>query len=92
MNTFEWVLQLLLAVLSISLFLCCIRLYRGPSVPDRIVAFDVIATNAVCIFALYAMFSNSNALLDVAIVTTVLGFLGTLMLARYLEQARGRDS
>ena len=92
MSPFEWGLQILLAALSVSLFLCCLRLYWGPSVPDRTVAFDVIATHAVGIFALYAMRSDSNALLDVAIVTTVLGFLGTLMLARYLEQADGRDS
>lgn len=88
MNWFGWGIQILLAVLSLSLIICFIRLFRGPDVPDRTIAFDTIASHAVGIVALYAMLNNSSALLDVAIVTTVLGFLGTLMLARYLEQTQ----
>jgi multisubunit Na+/H+ antiporter MnhF subunit len=59
-------------------------------VPNRTVAFDTIAVHAVGIVALFAVRNDAEALLDVAIVTAVLGFLGTTMLARYLERAHTR--
>lgn len=84
--TFELGIELLLCLLSISFVLCFVRLYRGPDVPDRTVAFDLISTHAVGLFVLFAIHNGSRVLLDGAIVTAMLGFLGTLMLARYLER------
>ena len=55
-------------------------------------AFDLIAVHAVGIFALFAVRSGSPLLLDGAAVTAVLGFLGTVMFARYLEQAGTNDT
>ena len=55
--------------------------------PNRTVAFDVIAVHAVGMLALFGVRINAPTLVDVAIVTAVLGFLGTTMLARYLERA-----
>lgn len=85
--TFDVGLDILLTILALSLTLCFIRLYLGPTVPDRTVAFDTIAIHAVGILALFSIRINAPSLLDVAIVTAVLGFLGTTMLARYLERA-----
>ncbi len=88
--TFDLGLDILLTILAISLTLCFIRLYLGPTVPDRTVAFDTIAIHAVGILALFSLRINAPSLLDVAIVTAVLGFLGTTMLASYLERAGPR--
>ena len=85
---FEQSIQVLLSLLCLSLLFAFIRLYRGPNTPNRTVAFDAIAVHAVGIFALFAMYIESPVLLDGAIITAVLGFLGTTMLARYLEQAK----
>jgi multisubunit Na+/H+ antiporter MnhF subunit len=86
MTPFSLGIEILLTLLSISLFICFVRLYIGPDVPDRTVAFDLIATHAVGIFALYAIRSNARELLDDTLVIILLGFLGTVMLARYLER------
>ena len=80
-----------LVILAISLLICFVRLYIGPNPPNRAVAFDTIAIHAVGIFALIAMRSDAPALLDAAIVTAVLGFVGTMMFARYIEQSDVRD-
>ena len=88
MTPFALGLETLLVVLSISLLICFVRLYLGPDVPDRTVAFDLISTHAVGIFALFALRTNELVLLDGAIVTSVLGFLGTVMLARFIERRR----
>jgi multisubunit Na+/H+ antiporter MnhF subunit len=84
---FMHTLDVLLAVLVFSLVLCFIRLYLGPDVPDRTVAFDASAVHAVAIIALYAVRVGAPVLLDAAIITAVLGFLGTTMMAHYLEQS-----
>lgn len=84
-------LDILLWTVSVSLVLCFLRLYIGPDVPNRTVAFDVIAIHTVAIVALFAMRNGSPFLLDITIVTGVLGFLGTVMLARYLEQSQRKD-
>ncbi len=86
-TTFEAAIGILIFVLAASLTVCFIRLYRGPDVPNRTVAFDLIAIHAVAIFALFAVHSGSFVLLEGAIVTAVLGFLGTVMFARYLERS-----
>ncbi len=83
---FDLWLSGLMTLLAISLSICFIRLLRGPDVPNRTVAFDLIAVHAVGIFALFAVQRSSEVLLEGAIITAVLGFLGTVMLGRFLER------
>ena len=80
-------LDILLALLGVSIVLCCVRLYLGPNPPNRAVAFNTIAVQAVAMVALFAMRTDQPILMDVALVTAVLGFLGTVMLSRYLERS-----
>lgn len=89
--SFDLILDILLTVLSVSLFICFLRLYIGPNPPNRTVAFDTIAIHAVAIIAVFAMRSNAALLLDAAIITAILGFVGTMMLARYMERSELRD-
>lgn len=86
--TFDQALDILIGILAVSFLLCFIRLAIGPDVPNRTVAFDAIAVHAVGMLALFGVRIDAPALVDVAIVTAVLGFLGTTMLARYLERTR----
>lgn len=85
------VMDILLAGVSLSLLLCSVRLYRGPTVPNRAVAFDLIAAHAVGLFVLLAIRTEEAHLLDGAIITLLLGFLGTVMLARFLESPFNED-
>ncbi|MBI3957805.1 MAG: cation transporter [Chloroflexi bacterium] len=78
----------LMTLLALSLLICFVRLYLGPDVPNRTVAFDLIAVHAVGIFALFAVQRSSEVLLEGAIITAVLGFLGTVMLGRFLERGK----
>lgn len=81
-------IEALITVLAISFAFCSLRLYLGPDMPNRTVAFDLIAIHAVGIFALFAVRSGSYVLLEGAFVTAVLGFLGTVMFARFLERSQ----
>ncbi|MBX3045573.1 MAG: hypothetical protein KJZ53_09775 [Anaerolineales bacterium] len=88
MNWFDLGLEILLIVLTVSFVLGTIRLIKGPDVPNRALAFDLIALHAVGMVALIAIRHAAPMLLDIAMVAAVLGFLGTVLVARYLEQAR----
>jgi multicomponent Na+:H+ antiporter subunit F len=75
-----------LSMLSLSLILAFVRLVRGPSVPDRVVALDLVSILAAAMTALYAIVTNEPVFLDVAIVLALISFLGTVAFARYLEK------
>lgn len=66
-------------------FLCLIRAWLGRSIPDRMVAIDIMGTLAVGITALYAVMSGRGFLLDIALAWIFLSFIGTLALAKFLS-------
>jgi multicomponent Na+:H+ antiporter subunit F len=78
------------AVLLVGLFLAFARLVRGPSLPDRIIALDLIAVISAAFIAVYAIDSRQPVFLDAAIVLGLITFLGTVAFARYVER-RARD-
>ncbi len=79
-----------LALIGLALTLTFIRLVRGPSLPDRVVALDLMGVLVVGMIAAYAVATDTPGLLDPASVLALVGFLGTVAFARYLER-RGRD-
>jgi multicomponent Na+:H+ antiporter subunit F len=62
------------------------RLVLGPSLPDRIVALDMMTVLIVSFCGLYAILSEDTAFIDVAIVLALVGFLATVALARFVER------
>ena len=79
-------LEIVLGLLALAAVLGFVRLLRGPSLPDRVVAFDLLATVAVGISAAYAMAHNQPVFLDVAVVIALISFVGTVAFARYIEE------
>jgi multicomponent Na+:H+ antiporter subunit F len=76
----------LLAVLALTFLLALVRLIRGPSLADRVVAVDLVTTVGVALCASYAVIHDASVFLDVAIVTALITFVGTVAFARYLEE------
>ncbi|ABD56607.1 monovalent cation/H+ antiporter complex subunit F [Jannaschia sp. CCS1] len=68
-----------------------IRLVRGPSLPDRIVALDMMTVLIVSFCGLYAMLAGDTAFVDVAIVVAIIGFLATVALARFVDRSHRRS-
>ena len=81
----SWVILGSLTVLGLGIALCAARAVRGPSMFDRVLAFDGIVLNVVGVMLLLSMLLGSGAFLDVVLVVALLGFLGTISLAAYLE-------
>jgi multicomponent Na+:H+ antiporter subunit F len=76
----------LLGILSLAVCLTFVRLIRGPSLPDRVVALDLLAALAVGIAAIDAIAASQPLFLDAAIVLALIAFLGTVAFARYVEK------
>jgi multicomponent Na+:H+ antiporter subunit F len=73
-------------VLSISLILGFIRLLVGPTLPDRIIATELIATTSAGIIVVSAIATHKSVLLDVASVWAIVAFLSTIGFAYYIER------
>lgn len=75
-----------LALIGVAFTLAFVRLVRGPSLPDRVVALDLMAALAVGIMAVAAVGLDAPALLQPALVLAFVAFLGTVAFARYVEK------
>ncbi len=84
--SFQIVLSACILGVAIAMGLTTLRLILGPTIPDRTVSFDQLSIQAVGIILLVAMLLDNSDIVDIAIVTAVLGFLGTFLLARFLER------
>lgn len=74
----DWTLQLAFAALTISVALALYRLARGPTVIDRILAFDTIATCAVGMIVLLSIIRHTALYLELILIFTLLGFVGAV--------------
>lgn len=72
-------------LMALMLVGAAVRLFLGPTAPDRIVALDAVNTLVSAIMMLLAAVYDSVIVLDVAIVYMALSFVSTLYFARYLE-------
>jgi len=84
----SWVI---LPLLGLGMLLTFIRVVRGPSLPDRVVALDLMATFIIAISAVYSVSSNEPSYLDAAVVLALITFLGTVAFAYYLHK-RGNNA
>ncbi|CAM5212550.1 monovalent cation/H+ antiporter complex subunit F [Alishewanella longhuensis] len=78
-------------ILSAALLLALVRLLKGPSLPDRVVALELIASITVGVIGLYAIRSGKDAYIDVTMVLALTAFLAAIGFARYLEKGGHRD-
>jgi len=87
---YTFITTFVIPILSVSLLLVFIRLVRGPSLPDRVVALDLTATLVMGIIVSYAIATDQPVFLDGAVVLALISFLGTVAFARFLERRTRR--
>jgi len=75
-----------LAGCGVTVLLAVVRLVRGPSVADRVVALDLLSAVAVGIMAAWSVAADDAVYLDVALLVALLAFLGTVAFAAHAEE------
>ena len=78
--------QITLVTLGVALLVAFIRLVKGPTLPDRVVAMDLFGVLVVGLIVVLAGSTGMRATLDAAIVIALVGFLGTVAYATYVER------
>ena len=78
--------QVTLVTLGLALLIAFIRLVKGPTLPDRIVAMDLFGVLVVGLIVVLAGSTGVRATFDAAIVIALIGFLGTVGYATYVER------
>ncbi|WP_027480696.1 monovalent cation/H+ antiporter complex subunit F [Deinococcus pimensis] len=81
-------LNVALVVVTLSIALVTYRVLRGPTWGDRVMAFDFLSSNVALLIVLVAVRTRLDSFLDAALVLSLLGFLSTVALARYLMLGR----
>lgn len=77
----------LVLVLAGALFF--VRLLRGPTLTDRIVSVDGMITTGACVLIAEAVHTDDGTYLPVVLVLTLVGFIGTSIVARFIEGRGG---
>lgn len=74
-------------LLTLGIILALVRMARGPTVLDRVLAFDLITTCAVGIIALLSMKWQSTDYIELILIYSLLGFSGATAFVFYLQRA-----
>lgn len=75
-----------LVALAAGMLVTMVRLVKGPTLPDRVIALDVIASLGVAMLGVLAIRFDQSSLLQPAIVLALVAFLGTMAFAHYIEK------
>jgi multicomponent Na+:H+ antiporter subunit F len=88
----ELITTIAFAILMASLIMVVVRLMLGPTLPDRVVALELIAAIVVGLIATYSIATEVASFLDVAIVMALMAFLAAIGFARFLEEGGARNA
>ena len=81
----EFSTQFTLVTLALALLITVVRLVKGPSLPDRVVAMDLVGVLVVGLIVVLAASTGVRATLDTAIVIALVAFVATVAYGTYVE-------
>ena len=82
------VIDIALVCLLLAIVLTLYRILKGPSWGDRITAFDFLGVIIAVLIVVLALKTGYAAFLDAALIVSILGFLSTVALTRYLLEGK----
>lgn len=82
----EWVTLSSLIMISLGILLALFRLMKGPTLPDRIVALDLIAALSMGFAIVYAVSTSQVRYLDITAIVALVAFIGTVAYSTYLKK------
>ena len=69
---------------ALALALNAWRLFKGPGLPDRLLALDTLYINALALVAMFGLWMGTKLYFEVVILIGLLGFIGTVALVKYI--------
>ena len=86
MNYPDIIESVYITLIGIGVILCIIRMVKGPTAADRAIAMDTATTVTVALLVLLGAIFDRYVYLDVALVYSIISFVGLIAIARFLEK------
>ena len=71
-------------VVGLAMLFALVRLLRGPTVPDRVLALDTLYVATIAQLILFGMHLGTAVYFEVALIIAMLGFVSTVVLSKYI--------
>ncbi|MCE1251528.1 MAG: K+/H+ antiporter subunit F [Comamonadaceae bacterium] len=84
MTVLSWALPLALALLALAMLLSLLRLLRGPSAQDRVLALDTMYLNGMLLMLVLGMYYATVHYFEAALLVALFGFVGSTAMAKFL--------
>ena len=85
MNTvLYWAASFALVCASLGMVLAAVRLLRGPTAQDRVLALDTLYINGMLTMLVFGIRSGTSVYFDIALLIALFGFVGSTAMARFL--------
>ncbi|MFB1050161.1 Na(+)/H(+) antiporter subunit F1 [Paraliobacillus sp. JSM ZJ581] len=82
LDTVAWIV---LIILSVAILLCFVRMIKGPTMFDRIVALDLLGITMIGFVGMLMIIQNTLIYTEILLVIGILSFVGTVALSKYME-------
>lgn len=79
-----WMLTIAQVLLALAMAAAAYRIIKGPRAQDRIVSLDALYVNAMLVLVIYGIKTGTTIYFEVALIIGLLGFVGTVALAKFL--------
>lgn len=77
-------LSIALLLIGIAFLLTIVRIWKGPTLPDRVLGLDVLTAGSIGFVAVIGIDTGFTLYVDVAIALGLVGFLATISFARFI--------
>lgn len=82
----EGMLWTALVLFGIAIAIALYRIIFGPSLPDRVVALDMIGVQLISAIAIISVIMDTNSFLEVILVLGILAFVSTVVFSKFIER------
>lgn len=79
-------LTISVVLFSMTISVAVIRIILGPSMPDRVIALDVIGVNLIATIAVVSVILKTKAFLEAILILGILSFIGTIAFSKFIER------
>jgi len=80
----DWAAFFALICYAMGLLCAAVRLWRGPTSPDRVLALDAMYVQAMLILLVLGIRFGSALYFDIALLMAMFGFVGSAVMAKFL--------
>ena len=82
----ETMLTIALVLFATTIAIAVIRIILGPSMPDRVIALDMIGVNLIAMIAVVSIMLKTKAFLEVILILGILSFISTIAFSKFIER------